>query len=199
MILSDFTFHKKTASERLKRKIMSSKIICTFFIFLKKSQCASMISKSKVTKVFLEISQSEVCWGTVLLLFSMDKMHLAYVCFGLYQHIYSPALNTAVKQWVKEEGCVVVRAFLHFLTQSTCLHWALLTGNHSSISHLFFPMLVRLFLGMSGRCSLLKKQQRKKERKQQKVFKNPIQENARIDFHLVPQWSFLTQVKGGDI
>lgn len=61
MILSDFTFHKKTASERLKRKIMSSKIICTFFIFLKKSQCASMISKSKVTKVFLEISQSEVC------------------------------------------------------------------------------------------------------------------------------------------
>lgn len=89
---------------------------------------------------------------------------------GLYQHIYSAALNTAVKQWVKEEGCVVLRALLHFLTQSTCLHSALLTGNHSSISHFFFPMLVR-FLGMSERCSLLKKQQKKKKENNKKFSK----------------------------
>lgn len=79
MILPDFTLWKKKCFRDIKKKPKqnSSEIICIFLRLLKKSQCASMISKSKVTKFSLEISHFEVCSGTVLVLHSMDKMHLA--------------------------------------------------------------------------------------------------------------------------
>lgn len=89
MILPDFNFYKNFFRE-IKKKKKSSKIICTFFRYLKKSQCASMISKSKVPKVSLEISQLEVCSGIVLLLHSVGKMHLAYVCsWFISAHLFS--------------------------------------------------------------------------------------------------------------
>lgn len=100
--------------------------------------------KSEVTKLPLEISlpKLEVCSGTMLLLDSMDKIYLAYVCsWFISAHIFSSTKHSCeiVSEGRRLCGSERISPF-HNLKHM----FALSTANRQLhyISHFFSPLLL---------------------------------------------------------